>query len=396
METVIYNAFLIFPDRVEKGSINIRDGVIFRVALGGRTAAHSGDAVLEDLRGRYLAPGFVELHTHGGGGFDFMDNTPEAIIQAARTHLRHGTTTLLPTALAADADTLKAFIAAFRQAKAQSSGVPRLPGVHMEGPYLNMAQKGAISPKYIRNPDAREYEALVEFAQGDIARWTAAPELPGALEMGDYLARRGVLPSIGHTDAEFAEVREAFAHGYTHCTHLYSAMSTIRRKQGFRTAGALESAFLLEDMTVEIIADGCHLPAELLYYVYRVKGADKTCLTCDSMRCAGLSGVTEGVLGTGEDAVRVLIEDGVAKLPDRSAFAGSIATDDRLVRVMARSAGTPLHDAVRMMTLTPARVMGWDAEIGSIKPGKKADFAVLDTELTVRRVMLGGEWIETD
>lgn len=341
---------------------------------------------MADLGGLYLAPGFVEVHSHGAGGADFMDGTPEAFRTAAGTHLRHGVTTLFPTSVAASFESIMRFLRVFKEIKSSL-----MPGVHLEGPYLSMEMRGAIDPRYIKNPDPKEYEALLDFAAGDIKRWTAAPELPGAMEFGDALRGRGVLASIGHTNASYREIARAFRHGFTHFTHLYSAMSTITRRGGFRVTGAIESAYILEEATAEVIADGRHLPPELLGWVYRAKGAGRVCLTGDSMRCAGTAAGTS-ILGPLGDGLPVVIEDGVAKLPDRSAFAGSIATADRLLRT-ALEAGIPLHDAVRMMSLTPARIMGMDDEIGSIEIGKRADLAVFDQDIQIERVMKGGEWV---
>lgn len=263
-------------------------------------------------------------------------------------------------------------------------------GLHFEGPFLNKAQAGAINPIYMRNPEPEEYEMYLEYGRGAIARWTLAVELEGADRFARHLRQEGILPSVGHSNAEYCQVKEAFDNGVTHVTHLYSAMSTIVRKGGFRHSGVLESAFCIPDMTVEIIADGCHLPTELLEMVYRVKGPDKVALTCDSMRCAGWEG-KEAVLGSKDGGLGVLIEDGVAKLPDRSAFAGSIATDDRLIRVMTRKVGVPLQDAVRMMTLTPAQIVGLGEKKGSIQAGKDADLICFDEDVQISGVMVEGK-----
>ena len=379
----ICNAKLILPDGVTLGCVRAENGRIAEVL----DRPWPGENIISiDLEGQYLAPGFVELHSHGAGGADFMDGTPEAFLTAAETHLRHGVTTLFPTSVAAGLDGLMEFLRAFKEVKCS-----QMPGVHLEGPYLSMEMRGAIDPRYIKNPEPAEYEALLEFAAGDIKRWTAAPELPGALEFGDALAGRGILASVGHTSAGYQEIARAFRHGFTHFTHLYSAMSTITRKGGFRITGAIESAYILEEATVEIIADGCHLPLELLAYVYRAKGAGRVCLTTDSMRCAG-TGARESILGPLRDGLPVVIEDGVAKLPSRDCFAGSIATADRLLRT-ALDSGIPLHDAVRMMTLTPAEIMGMDDEIGSVEIGKRADLVVFDSGIEVKRVVKGGVWI---
>jgi len=375
------NAQLVLPDRIMPGCVLIDHASIIEIA-----DQPAQNAVHIDLQGQYLAPGFVEIHSHGAGGADFMDGTPEAFRCAAESHLRHGVTTLFPTSVAADFESLRQFLLAFKQVKG-----PRMPGVHLEGPYINMEMRGAIDPRYIKDPDKGEYEALLALAGGDIKRWTIAPELPGALELGDALAERGILPSIGHTCANYRELERAFRHGYTHFTHLYSAMSTITRVNGFRITGAIESAFILEDATVEVIADGCHLPLELLRHVWRSKGADRVCLTGDAMRGAGTR-ARESILGPLRDGLPVIIEDGVAKLPSRDAFAGSVAMADRLLRT-ALAAGIPLPEALRMMSLTPARVMGMETAIGSIEAGKQADLVVFDAEINIRRVMKGGTWI---
>ena len=388
------NARLVLPDRAAPGCLRVENGAVTHVLdrpWPGENAAGT------DLGGQYLAPGFVEIHAHGAGGADFMDGTLEAFLTAAETHLRHGVTTLFPTSVAAGPDSVMRFLRAFQKVKSSlmlagdMSAGHIMPGVHLEGPYLSMEMRGAIDPRYIKPPDPAEYEALLEFARGGIRRWTAAPELPGTLAFGDALAKRGILPSIGHTCANYAEIKEAFRHGFTHFTHLYSAMSTITRRSGFRITGAIESAYILEDATAEVIADGCHLPLELLHYAYRAKGADRVCLTTDSMRCAGTR-AARSVIGSLEDGLPVVIEDGVAKLPDRSAFAGSVATADRLLRT-ALEAGIPLHDAVRMMSLTPARVMGLDSELGSIAAGKQADLVVFDDAIEIQNVMKRGTWI---
>ena len=214
-------------------------------------------------------------------------------------------------------------------------------------------------------------------------------ELDGASRFADRLVQEGILPSIGHSNAEYEQVRDAFSHGVTHTTHLYSAMSTIVRRGGFRHSGVLESAFCIPEMTVELIADGCHLPVELLEMVCRVKGAERVALTCDSMRCAGQN-VRESILGSLENGQKVVIEDDVAKLMDRSAFAGSIATDDRLIRVMYHKAGVPLCDAVRMMTQTPADIIGLGGRKGSLAAGKDADLVCFDEDIAIAGVMVGG------
>lgn len=388
MKQLLKNAKIVLPDGVEDGYLLIDDGLIASVTH--EMPAENIDRII-DLEGRYVSPGFVEIHTHGAGGADFMDGTVDAYLTACRTHLQHGTTTIYPTLLAASNEELQQSMDCFRKAKPllESMGVTA-PGLHLEGPYLNREQKGAINDLYIRDPDAKEYEVLLEQYGDLIARWTIAPELNGALKLGKTLSQNKIVASIGHSNAVYSQMADAVAHGFTHVTHLYSAMSTITRRHGFRYSGVLESSFCLKELSVEIIADGCHLPAELLRMVYELIGPDRVALTCDSMRCAGQN-VKSSYLGSLESGVPVLIEDGVAKLTDRSAFAGSVATDDRLVRTMVQEAEVPLHQAIKMMTLTPARIMGITDRKGSIECKKDADLVFLDEHLQITGIMSDGK-----
>lgn len=383
--TWIQNVRLILPEGVCEGSVLLEGEKIAAISPD-----QTPDARVIDGKGQYLCPGLIEMHTHGAGGSDFMDGTLEDMLAASRMHLRHGVTTLLPTTLASSFEELLATVSIFRQAQQVTQGMPNLHGLHLEGPYFSMAQRGAQDPAYIKDPDPKEYMRVLEMAQGAIKRWSAAVELPGAMEMGDVLVRHGVLPSIAHSDAQLCHVQEAMKHGYTHVTHLYSGMSTITRENGFRKLGVLESAYVLDELTVEVIADGCHLPPELLRLVWRVKGRENTCLVTDSMRCAG-EAVSESIVGSRKNGRRVLIEDGVAKLPDRTAFASSIATTDDLLRVTRDRAGIPLEDCVYMMTASPARVLGIDDHKGALKPGYDADLVLMDENLCPTTVYVMGK-----
>ena len=204
-----------------------------------------------------------------------MDADPESFLTAARVHALHGTTALCPTTLSGEFDETMRVFSAYEEAKKHSEGGARFIGLHLEGPYFAMSQKGAQDPKYIRPPEPSEYGRFLD-ACGDIVRWSAAPELPGAMAFGRDLAGRGILPSIAHTDADFDTAAEALANGYTHVTHLYSCMPGVHRVNAYRVAGAVEAALYYDGFTVEIIADGCHLPAALLKLVYKCKrGADR-------------------------------------------------------------------------------------------------------------------------
>ena len=386
MKKLIRNVRIVDGGLVAPGSILIRDGIVESI-LAPDAAVPEAETV--EGNGLYASAGFIDMHTHGAGGADFMDGTAEAYRTACRMHLIHGTTTIFPTTLAAAQEEIVRSVEVFKEAKEDLNRDQFVPGLHLEGPYFAMNQKGAQDPRYVRDPDPKEYKELVRIADGAILRWSVAPERSGAMEMGDYLSANGILPSMGHTDATYDDVKEAIRHGYTHITHLYSCTSSIVRKGGFRILGVTESAYCFDELTVELIADGCHLPPELIAMIVKCKGTDRIALVTDSLRPAGLD-VTETKIGSEEDGRSVIIEDGVAKLPDRSAFAGSIATADRLVRTVWKKAGVPLADAVRMMSENPAKIMKIDGRKGRLLPGKDADIVLFDEDVKVDSVYYMG------
>lgn len=385
----INNGSIITPYRIIKnGCILIKNGIIAEVA---EKDIQTEDYRLIDAAGKYISPGFIDIHVHGGGGHDFMDGTVEAYLGAAEAHAVHGTTAMVPTTLTSTKDELKNTFTTFKEAKSRNKQGAQLLGLHLEGPYFAMSQKGAQDPRYIRNPEKKEYEEILGWSE-DILRWSAAPELEGAMEFGRKLRSRGILPSIAHTDADCEVVEAAFENGFTHITHLYSAMSSVRRINAFRHAGVVEAAYLMDEMTVEIIADGIHLPSSLLKLIYKIKGAGRIALVTDAMRAAGMP-EGESILGSLKDGQKVIVEEGVAKLMDRSAFAGSVATADRLVRTILTQAEVPLAEAVKMMTAVPARIIGVGSRKGSLVPGKDADIVIFDDYINVHTTMIQGRVI---
>jgi N-acetylglucosamine-6-phosphate deacetylase len=387
--TKITNGRVITPSGlIPSGTVLIKDGIIAAVS---ERDPDVPDAVILDAGGRYVAPGFIDIHVHGGGGFDFMDNTVEAFLAIARTHARFGTTAIYPTTLTGPAEEIIKTLETFDKAVPLNISGAQMMGMHLEGPYFAMNQRGAQDPKWIRDPDPEEYAFIVSHSK-NIRRWSAAPELKGAIEFGDYMKSQDILPSLAHTDAVYEEVIEAFRHGYTLATHLYSGMSGVTRRNAFRFAGVVESAFLIDEMDVEIIADGVHLPAPLLQLIYKIKGPDKIALITDAMRAAAMP-PGESVIGNLQSGIRVIVEDGVSKLPDRSSFAGSVATTDRLLRTMIQMAGISLLDTVRMITETPARIMNISDRKGTLTVGKDADIVIFDENISIHTTMVNGKVI---
>jgi len=383
----IYNGKIILPERIiPQGTVLVTDGVITAIAAG---ELEFPDAMEINANGLYISPGFIDIHVHGGGGYDFMDGTTEAFLKIAEMHAKHGTTAMLPTTLTSEKEDLLHTLNAYDAADKINTTGSAFIGMHMEGPYFAMSQRGAQDPKYIRDPDPEEYKDILE-SYPSIKRWSAAPELKGAIAFGKYVSAKGVLAAIAHTDAVYEEVLEAFENGYSLATHFYSAMSGVTRRNAFRFAGVIESAYLLDEMDVEIIADGVHLPAPLLKLVYKIKGTEHTALITDAMRAAGMP-EGESILGNLKNGLKVIVEDGVAKLPDRSAFAGSVATADRLVRTMIHIAGISLTDTIRMITETPARIMKISDKKGSLLIGKDADILIFDENININMTMVKGK-----
>jgi N-acetylglucosamine-6-phosphate deacetylase len=383
----IINGSIILRDKIiTGGSLLVENDKI--VAVTDREADFP-DARIIDAKGQFVSPGFIDIHVHGGGDHDFMDGTVDAFLKIAEMHAAHGTTSMLPTTLTADKEGILQTLEVYELAAKQNKYGAAFIGLHLEGPYFSMNQRGAQDPRYIRDPEPAEYLEILGRSKS-IRRWSAAPERRGAIEFGRILCERGIIPSMAHTDAIYEEALEAFENGYTLLTHFYSAMSGVTRKNAFRYAGVIEAGYLHDELDVEIIADGVHLPAPLLKLIYKIKGPDRIALITDAMRGAGMP-EGESILGRKTDGLKVIIEDGVAKLPDRTSFAGSVATADRLVRVMRDMGGVPLTDVIRMITHTPARIMKLDDRIGTLAPGMDADIVIFDEQIKVSRTILKGK-----
>lgn len=386
MKTTIAGVRALTPQGFRDGMfVTIADGVITEITE--QTPADPGPVV--DAAGLLCVPGFIDLHVHGGGGHDFSDATADAFIGAAQAHMLRGTTTLLPTTVCCPPEELDLIFSALRAARASGAALPHLPGLHVEGPWISPKQAGAQDPRYILTPNDQAVRSLMANA-ADVARVTAAPELPGALALGNALRERGIVASIGHSDADYTEVQAAVENGYTLVTHLYSGMSMLHRVRAMRVLGVVESAYLLDDLYVELIADGMHLPSELLQLIVRCKPWDHICLVTDATRGMGLDDGSEIILGSLATGQRAIVEGGVAYMPDFSCFAGSVASSVRCVRTMVEKAHVPMEDAVRMMTLHPSRVLGLEGRKGALAVGMDADIVCLSADWDVRHVFAMG------
>ena len=369
------------------GNVVLKNGTIDYV--GTEDPQVSDDVRVIDAKELYVSPGFIDMHTHGAGGADFMDGTVDAYLTAARMHAVHGTTLLYPTTLTSTNEALFASFETYRKAEEMNTDGARFGGMHLEGPYFSPMYAGAQDPRYLRNPRPEEYLEILDRCPA-LARWSFAPELEGSEEFAAELKKRGIVASIGHTNATFQECDAAYKSGADLMTHFYSCMSTVSRRNAYRYAGTIEYGYIQDGMNLEIIADGIHVPQDLLHLLLKIKGVERIALVTDSMRAAGMP---EGpsVLGPLSDGQEVIVEDGVAKLMDKSAFAGSVATADRLVRTMVQIAGCSITDAVRMITENPARIMGISGRKGSLKAGMDADVVIFDEDINVRNTIIEGK-----
>jgi N-acetylglucosamine-6-phosphate deacetylase len=348
-----------------------------RSAQSGRTGQLD---TIDDCRGRTVAPGYVDMHVHGGGGGAFTSGDPDEAREVARFHRRHGTTSIMASLVTAP-------IPELTKAIAELAGLVEageLAGLHLEGPYLSRARCGAHNPAYLRKPDLNEVKGLIEAGRGTIKMITVAPELPGATELIEHCVAAGVVVAVGHTDATYSETRSALAAGARVATHLYNGM----RGQHHREPGPPTALLAAADVVVELINDGVHLHDAVIGVTFDAIGADRVALITDAMAAAG---VGDGLYPLGPMTVRVT--DGVARvLGQGGAIAGSTLTMERAVARTVDVAGVRVADAITAASHTPARVLGLADRIGSIATGKQADLLLLDENMAVCKVMVRGRW----
>ena len=379
MLTQIINGRILTPQGwLKDGSVLICDGKILEVTNS--DLAVIGATVI-DARGMTIVPGFVSMHAHGGGGHDFTEATEEAFRMATTAHLKHGATSMFPTLSSTSFEKLYQASCHFRiQIRSLNMQTEnwRIRFLHQSLTHIDSQYEG-----FLKTPDENEYIPLLEHTTC-IKRWDISPELRGAHDFAKYTRSKGIMTAVTHTEAEYDEIKAAYAVGFSHAAHFYNAMPGFHKRREYKYEGTVESVYLTDGMTVEVIADGIHLPATILKLVYKLKGVENTCLVTDALAYAAYEG---------HEPIdpRYIIEDGVCKMADHSALAGSLATMDVLVRTMVKKANIPLEDAVRMASETPARLIGVSDRKGALAKGLDADIVILDKELNVRCVWSMGK-----
>ena len=385
---LIKNGLVITLNSMKRADILIVGEKISQI---GPNLSAGEDEEVVDVHGAYVTAGFVDIHTHGGYGADFMDCTDEAFEKALSYHLDNGTTSVVPTSCTAPKTQIVEFLQ-FAESYMQSNkrhGASVL-GVHLEGPFLSVKNRGAQKQEELAVPVKDDYSYMLDYAE-IIKTVTISPELDGADIMTKALTEKGILVSGGHDDGIYPEFMPAIENGLKHLTHIYCAMSELRFRDGVRGVGLREYALIDDRLTAEMIADNKHIIPELAKLILRAKGADKVCVVSDCLRCAGMP--NDGKLyklGSGETAQLVRVNDGVATLADGSKFAGSITCVRQMVKNLI-DCGIPIVDAVKTGTITPARIVGEDNRIGSLDVGKDADICVLNKNFEIEKVLLKGK-----
>jgi N-acetylglucosamine-6-phosphate deacetylase len=386
----LVNGLLVLPNRIASGMAL----VVEHTPKGGKIAdlipeEHLPQGIEHlDAGRRWITPGLIDIHTHGGWEHTFNEPDQQAFEQITRHNARRGVTGLLATVATAPMDELFQVFDFIRSWMAEPRPGAQVLGAYLESPYISPAQCGALDPKNLGSPQDGSAASLLDYA--DVLKiFMLAPELPGAVELAAQISERGVIPAAGHSMAKESEVLAAMQAGLRHVTHLFSAMSTTVREGPWRKPGLLETALVNEGLTVEMIADNKHLPPTLMKLAYRCAGPDRMCVVSDATSGAGLPDGTRFRMGQMEYEVA----EGVGMMFDRSAFAGSTTLLNQMIPVLVEAVGVPLPEAIRMTSLNPARLLGLDDRKGSLEAGKDADLAIFNPDFSAWRTMISGRWV---
>jgi N-acetylglucosamine-6-phosphate deacetylase len=394
---VVQHGVLILPDRcVDDGMLIAIDGII--TYAGKSRSRYPKDAVMIDAKGGFISPGFIDIHVHGGLDADFMDGTTASVETTLRCHAAHGTTTLFPTSTTGPREQIMAMLRATGDVQARWTPElgSRIAGVHLYGPYFAADKVGCHRVDGRREPERAEYQQYFETKLIKIA--TCAAELKGAADFYKAARKHGCLITCGHSNSTWPEMEQAFRLGMRHVDHFWCAMSSVqslRPRCGTPMQASMEQFVIAnEQMSTEVIADGCHLSLELLRFAYQMKGCQKLCLVTDSSRALDMP-PGEYRFGCIQDGPLFLHDGQVGRTLDGKGLASSTAGMDRMIRVMAKATRAPIHEVIRMASLTPAELTGIDKDLGSLEQGKRADVVVLNKQLRTSSVYIDGQAIRS-
>ena len=384
---IIKNGNVIIGDKIIKTDIKTENGFISHIGNAG------DDNVVINAEGKYVSPGFVDIHTHGGFGGDFMDATEDSFNNALSFHSQNGTTSILTSSVTAPIDDICDMLTVTRKYMKKENPLCRVLGAHIEGPYISYKNKGAQHEKYLRVPSRDSYDFILD-NKDVIVNVTIASELDGMEKMIKDMKKCGIFVSCGHDDGRIESLSKAIDAGVTNCTHWYCAMSTAQVLDGVRSVGMMELALIDDRVSIEIIADMFHITPHLAKMAYKNKGADKICVVSDCLRAGGMPvGSQLYSLGSikDESAQKFIVSKGVGRLPDGTRFAGSLQPLSQMVKNLVTECDIPLVDAIKMATITPAKTINKQDKIGSIEVGKYADFCIMNKDLKVEKTIVGGK-----
>jgi len=373
-EWLIKGGSIITPDRIVEGDVLIRKG---RIATIGPNL-QAGKREVVDAKGLYVGPGFIDTHVNGGGGRGFMEGTEKAFETAVNFHLRHGTTGLLPTAVAAPLEEVREFLKRvdrFRQSN------PTILGAHLNGPFVSLKQSGAMNAEFVIKPSAEQFKELVKDLEKVVRIVTLAPEEAASRNLIDEILKIEAIPSLGHSDATYDEARQAIGKGVRHFTHIFNAMRELHHREPGAVGAALDSS----GVTVELIADGIHVHPAVVRFLIKVKESDSIFLVTDAISAAGMSD-GEYFLGN----MPALVKDGIPRLKTGT-FAGSTLTMNRALKNLVEFTGISLPVAMRMASLNPATALGVSDRKGSLELGKNADIVIFESNYRIRYTIVSGE-----
>lgn len=372
---ILTNAKIVLPDRIITGAILLNDGKIKKIYEGSMVGELGGI----DVEGRYIVPGFIDVHIHGAGGADAMDNTEEALRTISKFIAQHGTTSFLATTLTSSKETLKEVLEKIGKLQNENIEGATIFGAHMEGPYFDVQYKGAQNDKYIKPAGIKEIEEYLNVKPGLVKLFSMAAKGEGALESIKFLKENGVVVSVGHSGVSFEEVQAAVKAGISHSTHTYNGMKGFTHRE----PGVVGAVMLNDSINAEIIFDKIHVHPEAVRLLIKTKGVDRVVCITDAM-CA--TGLPDGNYKLGE--LDVYVRDGQARLISNDALAGSVLTMDKAFKHLIEL-GYSLFDAVKMTSTNAAKEFGLNA--GVLQEGKDADIVLLNPDYSVEMTIVKGE-----
>lgn len=379
---IIKNGTVITPEReIKDGIVIIQNEKIIEVGKRGKIEEPENAQII-DAKNGYISPGLIDIHVNGANGADVSKVDSDTFSTMGNFFAKYGVTSYVGTTItAAPTDIIKALQFARINKKENKIDGAELLGIHMEGPYISPVQSGAHPKQFLALPKPDHYLQFLKY-NDVLLKMTIAPELEGAVQLVKDLKERGILVSAGHTNGIYSEMKDAIDAGVTHSTHFFCNMSHFRRDKLKRVAGVVETLLYDDRVSGALIGDGWHVGPQLMKLLIKVKGTDRVCFVTDAMPAVGLP---DGIHKIGD--IEAVVENGIARLKDNTAYAGSVTTMDVCVRNGINQVGLSLVDAIKMSSLTPAKIIGVDGRKGSLEKGKDADITIFDNDINVTKTI---------